>query len=186
MDKSVLSNLLVSGAIEAVTRQEYKMGTTQQIDGVKLVELPVCGGDDGFFVELARLNEKGEAQDKLPPLKVSQMNYSETVPGQIKAWHFHLKQDEIWLVPPTSQLIVGLLDIRKSSPTKNQSLRYVLGNGKMRALFIPRGVAHGLSNPYPKTASIIYLVSNVFDGTDEWRLPYDFGVEQGFWNIQKG
>ena len=186
MDKSALSDLLVPEAVEAGSRQEYKAGPAPQIDGVRWVDLPVFGGDDGYFVELARLNATSQTQDKLPPLQVAQMNYSETVPGQIKAWHFHLKQDEIWLVPPTSQLIVGLLDVRKSSPTKNQSLRTVLGNGKMRALYIPRGVAHGLANPYPKTASIIYLVSQVFDGTDEWRLPYDFGVGKDFWQIQKG
>lgn len=185
MDKTTLRDFLTSEAVAAGSRQEYG-GSKPRIDGVSVTELPVMFGEDGLFVELARLNEKGETKDRLPPLQLAQINYSETVSGQIKAWHFHLKQDEIWLIPPTSQLIVGLLDLREASPTRHQVLRYALGNGKMHAVMIPRGVAHGLANPYQRTASIFYFVSNVFDGTDEWRLPHDFKVGPNFWAIQPG
>ncbi|MBI2082674.1 MAG: dTDP-4-dehydrorhamnose 3,5-epimerase family protein [Deltaproteobacteria bacterium] len=184
MDKSILTDILVDEAAKASHQQEY--GEKKKIEGSMLVELPVFRGDDGFFVELARLTGQAETTKPLPPLSVAQINYSETVPDQIKAWHYHLKQDEIWLIPPTTKLIVGLLDLRRSSPTKNQVLRYSLGQGKMQALLIPRGVAHGLSNPYPQPAGLFYLVSNTFDGTDEWRLPFDFSVGKEFWQIQTG
>ena len=87
---------------------------------------------------------------------------------------------------PKGKAIVGLLDLRKGSKTAGQSMRVSAGDGKTFLLYIPRGVAHGLSNPYQEEVSMNYLVNSWFDGSDEKRLPYDFLVGKEFWEVEKG
>lgn len=170
---------------DLVTKQEY--GEKTIIEGVRIIEAKHFIAEDGSFSEIVRLNEEGMLEiEGLPPFQLRQINYSEAIPGTTKAWHFHLKQDEIWYVEPKGRLIVGLLDLRENSRTKERVMRLVLGGGKAKLLYIPRGVAHGLSNRSGETVGMVYLVNNQFDGTDEWRLPSDTEVGENFWEIQKG
>lgn len=175
-------------------RQEYGADAEEEgplPEGVRLVGLhKFFQVEDGLFGEVLRLAEGGELSGELgehfPGFGLRQLNLSETVPGQVKAWHLHARQDEIWVVPPTSRLIVGVLDVRRGSATLGVARRWTLGGGAAHALYIPRGVAHGLANPYPRMARILYLVNAWFDGSDEWRLPYGEGVEPGFWELTRG
>ena len=176
-----------------ITRKVAKFLTTQdytsleKIEGVLLVEIKRFVGEDGAFSEVVRI-KKGKVI--WPPefsfFEVKQVNYSSILPKTVKAWHLHLKQDEIWFVHPEGQIIAGLWDLREKSKTADLKMRLVLGGGKAHLLYIPRGVAHGLSNPYQKSCQMTYLVNNYFTGEDEKRLPYDFGVEKDFWQIKKG
>lgn len=166
-------------------RQEY--GERRLIEGVKILDAKHFITEDGSFSEIVRLKEGGVLEiEGIPSFQLRQINYSEVIPGTTKAWHFHLKQDEIWYVEPKGRLIVGLLDLRKDSPIKGEVMRLILGGGKARLLYIPKGVAHGLANRSGETVGMVYLVDRQFDGTDEWRLPPDTGVRENFWEIQKG
>ena len=88
---------------------------------------------------------------------------------------------------PYDRILVGLLDARKDSPTYNRSMRLVLGAGRAQALYIPRGVAHGLANLWQNPASMIYFVNQCFDpnNPDEHRLPWNT-LGEDFWTIRKG
>jgi len=167
------------------TKQDYS--PQEKIKDVKIVEIKRFVGEDGAFNEVVRA-EKGKvtSPEEFKGFEIEQINHSVVVPGTVKAWHFHYFQDEIWFIHPEGKLIVGLLDIRKESPTTGKKMRLVLGDGKAYLLFIPRGVAHGLANPYSRPAAMTYLVNNWFDGSDEWRLPWNYQVEDDFWQIKKG
>lgn len=144
------------------------------IEGVEVREIRNMVGEDGDFSELLRLTDSGEAEG-YPGFKVHQINRSKMLSGAIKAWHLHLKQDEIQTVNPENHLVIGLWDVRKDSPTKGQTMKLVFGGGKAHHVFIPRGVAHGYMNVSKKPATIIYFVSEQFnlDDVDEHRLPWD-------------
>ncbi|MCJ7827828.1 dTDP-4-dehydrorhamnose 3,5-epimerase family protein [Patescibacteria group bacterium] len=176
---------LVKKAEAVLTAQSYEKQSL--VEGVRLVERKRFTGDDGAFGEVVRL-EKGllTQPEELKGFEVKQINHSLCVAGTLKAWHIHSNQDEVWFVHPRGALIAGLLDGREGSKTKGLTNRFCLGRGKAHLLYIPRGVAHGLSNPFSKGATMTYLVNNHFDGSDEKRLPFDFGVEKGFWQIKKG
>lgn len=163
--------------------QDYAKKPT--IDGVQVKEIRNFVGEDGDFSELLRLTENGEVES-FPGFKVRQINRSKMLPNAIKAWHLHYKQDEAQTIRPEDHLIVGLWDVREDSPTKGVTMKLVLGGGKAHMLFIPKGVAHGYMNISPKSATILYFVSEQFDmeTPDERRLPWDSIA--GFWEKSHG
>lgn len=169
---------------DSVSIQDYGPKTT--IDRVQIVDLRLFIDDGGSFNELVRLNNDGTAE-ALPWFQVRQCSYSEVLPGAIKAWHFHRTQDDLWFVPPSQRLLVGLLDIRAGSATYQQSMRIVLGGGATKLLYIPAGVAHGAANLWQNPAAILYFVNSQFDPVDpdELRLPWDF-LGSEFWQLQQG
>lgn len=174
--------------------QSYQAG--RQIEGVKVVEIKRFVGEDGSFSEIVRFDEEGKVSvpQELAGFAVRQVNHTKVESGTVKAWHLHRRQDEIWFIHPEGKLIIGLLDVREDGATLGESMRLSLGDGKAHLVHIPRGVAHGLSNPYPKEATMTYLVNNHFTGEDEYRLPSDFALNDDFhdeigpdfWQIRKG
>lgn len=156
------------------------------IDGVEFLPLRLFMEEGGDFLEMARLTNDGELSAK-PGFKVTQMNWSRVLPGAIKAFHLHFNQEDVWYVPPTDRLLIGLLDTRQDSPTFQRCMRFALGGGQTRLLYIPRGVAHGVANLGSEPAHVIYFVNQQFSAEepDERRLPWDTcGAD--FWTIQPG
>lgn len=160
-----------------------------KIEGVKMVDLKYFIDDGGAFLELARLTENRGIKEHFPDFKIKQINWSQILPGAIKAGHLHQKQADIWFTPPTDRLLVGLLDARDKSKTYGLKMRLVLGVGLARLLYIPPGVIHGAANLYARPSCLIYLTDQEFSAdlklNDEWRALYNvFG--ENFWRIQTG
>lgn len=166
-----------------MTVQDYS--PKQKIEGVEVKEIKVFTGEDGDFSELARLSPSGKLEE-FPDFQVRQINRSKVLPGSVKAWHFHLKQDEIQTVLPEDKVIIGLWDLRENSKTKGVTMRLAFGGGKAHVVYIPKGVAHGYMNPFQKAATVIYFVGEQFDfkDPDEMRLPWD-SMGKEFWEITK-
>lgn len=141
--------------------------------------------EGGDFHEITRLTE-GIASI-VGGFEIRQINRSRFNPGLVKAFHLHLKQDEVWAVHPLDRLLVGLIDARKGSGTEGVSMRVVLGGGKAKLLFIPRGVAHGGMVLGINPIDVIYLVNQYFEkeSPDEWRLNWNV-LGDDFWGIKKG
>lgn len=155
------------------------------IEGVKIVSLKNYTGEEGDFSEILRVNNEGYIQD-FPEFKIAQINRTKLHAGSIKAWHLHMKQDEIWVLIPNGHLFVGLWDVRKNSPTKGTSMRIALGENNSQLLFIPRGVAHGSANFTSDSIQLFYLVNQRFNisDPDEKRLKWD-SLGADFWLPQK-
>jgi len=175
---------LIGQAKKEFYLQNY--GGGKKIEGVKIIELRRFTGGDGAFNELVRLRSGKITQpQELKGFEVKQVNHSKLVAKTLKAWHFHFNQDEIWFIPGSSKAIVGLLDLREDSPSKEVSMKLSLGDGRAFLVYIPRGVAHGIANPYLADLTMTYLVNNWFNGKDEQRLKYDFLVGADFWEVEK-
>jgi dTDP-4-dehydrorhamnose 3,5-epimerase len=174
---------IIKSARGSLSRQNYS--AKKAIEGVRLVPLHPAVDDGGMFTELARL--EGGRLAGMDDFTVRQVNYSLMAPGTIKAWHLHLNQEDVWFVPPSFALVVGLWDVRGSSPTAGLTMRLVLGRGRSQLLYIPRGVAHGAANLSTSDAFLIYFVNQQFDPQepDEYRLPYD-AVGADFWQVRPG
>lgn len=155
------------------------------IDGVAVKDIACFADDGGYFLELGRFDDG--VNQAFTSFVVRQMSYSQVLPTAIKAFHVHIRQEDVWFVPPHERLLVVLGDVRQGSPTEGVVTRLVMGAGQSRLLYIPRGVAHGAANLGRETASIIYFVNQQFNlnDPDEGRLPWDFfGAE--IWSIAKG
>ena len=165
-----------------LTRQEYK--PSKIIDGVRLIDFEFHSDDGGDFYEIARLTNG--VISNLESFDLKQINRSRFNPGLIKAFHLHLKQDEVWAIHPVDKLLVGLLDAREDSKTEGLQMRLVMGGGKCKMLYIPRGVAHGGMALDQKPVDVIYLVNQNFSPSDpdEWRLPWNI-LGNDFWEIQR-
>lgn len=168
----------------SLSRQHY--GQSPAIEGVQLVELRPIADDQGSFMEIIRCDAEGRVL-AMPHFSVRQSNFAEVLPGAVKAWHLHLGQEDLWFVPPTERLLVGLYDVRKDSATYGVTTRFVMGGGKARLLYIPRGVAHGVANPWTRRSVMVYFVNQHFraDEADEYRLPWDV-MGKKFWRLHKG
>jgi dTDP-4-dehydrorhamnose 3,5-epimerase len=164
--------------------QTYERGPV--IKGVAFHDLRRCVDDSGALIEITRLT--GGTTRLHPGFEVRQVNYSVLEPGVIKAFHLHLSQSEMWFVPPDAEALVGLVDARLESPTRGASMRFVLGAGQPRLLFLPPGVAHGISNPGLRTCPLLYLADREFSPEpgrcDEHRLPWDL-LGPGFWDRRR-
>ncbi len=165
--------------------QSYTPATT--IDGVQLVDLRRHADDGGSMTELARLTD-GHSE-ALRDFAVRQVNYSEIEPGVIKAFHLHLRQTDVWYVPPADRMLMVLLDVRHGSRTEGARMRLVLGAGASRLVRIPPGVAHGVRNVGSATGRIIYFVDVQFSPEpaqcDEGRLPWDYAGAD-VWEMTRG
>jgi len=169
---------------EQVTTQSYE--GAPRIEGVQIIDLRLMIDDGGSFAELVRFDENGFLE-AIPSFKPRQSSYSLVLPGAIKAFHLHFNQEDVWFVPPDDRLVVGLIDIRKDSPTCGNTMRFVLGGGRARLVYIPRGVGHGAANIGTDPARIIYFVNQQFDisNPDERRLPWDIAGAD-FWDMVPG
>ena len=156
-----------------------------------LAEVAVSRSADGLFAEIARIDGGSGGLQGLETFRPVQWNWSLLQPGAVKAWHLHLDQEDLFVVPPDATLLVGLADLRRHDVRSERPTpqRLVLGAGRCHRLLIPRGVAHGIANLGTAPQAILYAVNRFFtpesDRTDEWRLPWDhFGAE--FWSMGRG
>jgi dTDP-4-dehydrorhamnose 3,5-epimerase len=167
-----------------ISTQDYSKKAP--IEGVQIINLNLMVDDGGSLSEIVRFDDNGNLQI-LPEFKVRQSTFSQMLPGVIKAFHLHFNQEDVWFINPYDRMLIGLFDARKDSPTYNKTMRFVLGAGRAQALYIPRGVAHGLANVWTQPASMIYFVNQCFDvnDPDEHRLPWN-SLGDDFWEIKKG
>jgi len=163
--------------------QDYTPQT--KIEGIKMLDIRRYLTDEGDFAEVMRFNENG-GLEIMPDFKVRQINRTHLFSGSIKAWHFHYKQDEIWYVAPNDQITVGIWDLRKDSPTSGVKYKVTLGSDFSRALFIPKGVAHGSANYMDRSINLFYFVSQTFNlaQADEHRLHWD-AAGADFWKPER-
>jgi len=162
-------------------------GPAPAIDGVALLPLSRHADDSGSLTELVRLTD-GRAEG-LPGFTIRQVNFSELAPGAIKAFHLHLRQTDVWYVPPGDRMLIVLLDVRHGSPTEGTRMRLVLGDGASRLLRIPPGVAHGVRNVGAAPGRVVYFTDLHFaaepSSCDEGRLPWDFAGAE-VWEVIRG
>ena len=136
------------------------------IDGVMTVSLEAFGDDRGRFMETFRKEWFPQVTwDRL------QSNRSDSSAGILRGLHYHFRQVDYWCV--TRGLIrVGLVDLRRSSPTYLASATLDMGGDNLLGLFIPEGVAHGFAALTDCT--LIYIVNNYYDGgADEFGIAWN-------------
>jgi len=102
--------------------------------GVEVIDLLQHEDDRGWLAEIYR----EEWLDQ--PLAIQWSMYASLVPNA-RGMHLHPRQDD-YLVVAEGAIWLGLYDLRPSSSTAECSALLELGTNPLRAVTIPRGVAH--------------------------------------------
>ena len=134
------------------------------IDGVVLKELRVFPDERGRLMEILRCDEPHFK-------KFGQVYMTTTLPGVVKAWHFHKKQwDSICCVYGTIKL--ALYDDREGSATRGEVNEFYLGMHAPKLLVVPPQVYHGWKGVSVEEALIVNTVTEPYNykEPDEFRL----------------
>ena len=117
--------------------------------------------------------------------KFGQCYVSMNYPGVVRAWHWHKKQDDFFVVVK-GMIKVGLYDLREGSPTQGEAAEFYLGDNNSIMLKIPVGVVHGYKTVGTEPSLLINFPSEVYDPQepDEYRLPWDTDQIPFDWDIQ--
>lgn len=134
------------------------------ISGVYFVHPESFEDERGRFVEIFR-------QEWVPGSRpMVQVNRSESRAHVLRGMHYHLFQADYWYLAAGSAF-VALFDFRATSKTAEKVETFEIKAGDDLGIYIPPGVAHGF---YALTeATLLYMVDQYFDGTDELGISYD-------------
>lgn len=138
-----------------------------QIEGATIKHLTLWPDDRGHFAEVFRDDEPIVAG-----FTVRQSSLTLTRPGVIKAFHFHLEQDDVF-VPLRGTIRIALVDCRVASPTCGLANSIFAGERYPRAVRIPRGVAHGYEVLPGDDLVMVYYTDRHYDPKDEFRFRHD-------------
>lgn len=138
-----------------------------QIEGATIKELKLWPDDRGHFGEIFRDNEEIVAG-----FAVKQSSLTLTRPNVIKAFHFHLEQDDVF-VPLRGTIRIALVDCRVQSPTFGIANSIFAGAQYPKAVRIPRGVAHGYEVLPGDDLLMVYYTNQYYNPKDEHRFHHD-------------
>ncbi len=148
------------------------------IQGVEVKRLTRHADERGYLMEILRSDD--EIFSKFGQCYVS-MNY----PNVIRAWHWHEKQDDFFVVVK-GMIKVGLYDMREGSPTRGEVNEFYLGENNHIVLKIPVGVAHGYKTVGVEPSLLVNFPSEVYnpEEPDEYRLPWNTDQIPFNWEIE--
>ena len=134
----------------------------------------------GYLMEMLRSDD--QIFEKFGQCYVS-MNY----PGVIRAWHYHKKQSDLWVVVKGGIKAV-LYDARDDSPTRGEVNEFFLSETNRILLKIPIGVMHGYKTIGVEASLLVNFPTEPYqpDDPDEYREPFDSKSIPYDWDIVMG
>jgi dTDP-4-dehydrorhamnose 3,5-epimerase len=150
------------------------------IEGVWVKKLKVMPDERGRLMEMLRCDEDIYR-------KFGQLYMTTAYPGVVKAWHYHKKQCDNFVVV-SGMLKLVLYDGRKDSPTRGEVNEFFLGpHNPILVGFEPK-IMHGFKGIGDNEAIVINCVTEPYnyDEPDEFRvdphtndIPYDWTRKDG-------
>jgi dTDP-4-dehydrorhamnose 3,5-epimerase len=99
-----------------------------------------------------------------------QGNLSRSDARVLRGLHLHRHQADLWVIVE-GHGFVALVDARPAVAALGPPTVETLDAGPGDTLYLPAGVAHGFYAREPLT--LVYLVTNAYDGTDELGFAWD-------------
>ena len=145
-----------------------------RLAGVRYGRLNRLGDQRGSFTELWRssiFGEIGVDAAGMPDARFVQANLSTSAQGVLRGLHYHRRQLDHWIVVG-GRALVALVDVRPvvADPGAH-ALVETRELSDRESVTIPTGVAHGFLALEP--LSLLYLVTNEYDGSDELGFAWD-------------
>jgi dTDP-4-dehydrorhamnose 3,5-epimerase len=131
--------------------------------GVERRVLAAHTDERGSFTEILR-------RSWCPETEYLQWNLVHSQAGVLRGVHLHPRHDD-YLVVVAGEVVVGLRDLRRQSPTAGVGTMLSMRGDRPEAVFIPHGVAHGFC--FLTESTYICGVSHYWDTDDELGCRYD-------------
>lgn len=157
-----------------------KPDAPELIEGVKIAPYALWPDDRGYFLEVIRIGQ-GLAGSYDPA--TTQVSAALSYPATIKAFHYHVHQTDFW-VPAMGMFQVGLVDLRKSSPTYGKKNTLYVGGLRPWQILIPPGIGHGYKVIGSDSAMLVYVTNKIYNPADEGRIPYNQPEIAYDWELQ--
>lgn len=150
------------------------------IDGVKTKQLRVIPDERGYLMEMLRCDDEMFS-------RFGQVYLTVAYPGVIKGWHYHKKQNDIF-VAVKGMIKLVLYDQRTESATHGLINEFFIGERNPLLVTIPAGVVHGFKGIGVEPAYLINLPTEPYNysAPDEFRIPprdasipYDWTLKEG-------
>lgn len=134
------------------------------IHGVKVKTLKVIPDERGRVFEMLRCDDDVY-------IKFGQVYATTAYPGVVKAWHYHKRQSDSFVVVKGMMKVV-LYDSRKGSPTYGAVNEFFMGEHNPILLRIPPLVYHGFKTISEHEAIMINIPTEPYNhqAPDEYRL----------------
>ena len=135
------------------------------IAGVKVKHLKSIPDERGRLMEILR-------NDDDIFIKFGQLYMTTVYPGTVKAWHYHKKQFDTFVVVK-GMLKLVLYDSRPGSKTKGEVNEFFIGEHNQMLVQIPNNVYHGFKGISDTETIVINAPTEVYNSKkpDEFRLP---------------
>jgi dTDP-4-dehydrorhamnose 3,5-epimerase len=140
------------------------------LDGVWRRSLTFHGDERGSLAEIWRGSWGQGLPDLHGGVQVRQANLSRSAARVLRGLHVHRRQADVWVVLEGHALI-GLVDVRPALAGDGEVRTETIDATAGDLLYLPDGVAHGFYARTPIT--LLYLVTNEYDGTDELGFAWD-------------
>ncbi|HVL32084.1 MAG TPA: dTDP-4-dehydrorhamnose 3,5-epimerase [Actinomycetota bacterium] len=147
---------------------------SEVIQGVHFVQPKAIEDDRGRFLEIYRSEWIPGSREMV------QSNRSFSRAGVLRGMHYHLFQADYWYFT-AGHVFVALYDHRGTSKTAEKAEMLEIKDGEDLGIYIPPGVAHGFYAI--GDTSLIYMVDQYFDGTDELGIYFDDPALEIAWPI---
>jgi dTDP-4-dehydrorhamnose 3,5-epimerase len=141
------------------------------LPGIKIYSIKKNVDERGFFVELLRCDWKNFIEND----RIEQVNFSQSYPGVIRAWHRHSRKQIDYICVVKGNLKVCAYDDRANSKTKGQLDEFILDSERLQIIRIPGYYWHGTNCIGNEPAIVLYFVTKLYDyvNPDEERRPFD-------------
>lgn len=148
------------------------------IDGVQVKQLKRHADERGYLMEMLR--EDFDEFDRFAQCYVS-MNY----PGVIRAWHYHKKQDDVW-VCVKGMIKAVVYDSRDGSSTYGEVNEFFMGDNNPILLKIPVGTMHGYKTVGVEPSLLVNFPTQLYnrEEPDEFREPWNSEKIPYDWDIK--
>ncbi len=150
------------------------------IDGVRTKQLRLIPDERGYLMEILRCDDEMF-------VRFGQVYLTVAFPGVVKGWHYHKRQNDIFVVVKGMIKLV-LFDQREDSSTCRLINELFIGERNPMLVTIPAGVVHGFKGIGVEPAYLINLPTEPYDydSPDEFRIPprdpsipYDWDLKEG-------
>lgn len=112
----------------------------------------------GFLMEVLRCDDKLFT-------KFGQTTMTVAYKGNIKGFHYHEKQDDLWFAA-TGRVLVVLHDLREDSQTRGETMTLNAGADDYKLVRIPPGVVHGYKVLSDEPVIMFYHTTEPYDSKD--------------------